>query len=389
MVFGLGAERVRAEGEPDLKKIQAALDYYSRSITTLEGRYRHRQRRDADLVVAPPVGIIMRDLTREIEFAVDLRRRWECIDETKSWLFSEISDTQRFEAREITAFDGRQYVGLIHTLSKCGAGCAAENEPPSAVPHRLNTFPHPGPTIQFRPWEFAGLPLIRIGGTLADCLRMRSPKLSGMETVGDSECYRVEATGLTIWIDPRHGFLPRRIKYFDSRPDRPYVLDVFEFRQFPDPLHNTQHWFPVRARARWTDQIIDIEVHELALNPALSQEKFQIDPASLPPGVQVNVRSGQSPERWYTGGAEGERLWTERQRLIDMHDELLDAILEPHRARQAATAASLREAQAPGSPILADPLTSGSWALWLLVAASVLLITIGLIRVVRMRRARG
>lgn len=380
--MSLGVSRVSAADEIDLPTIRAALDFYTSSVKTLEGRYSLSAQLEPGFEYGPHV-LVMEDLRREIGFAADLERGWTSLDETKSWLYSGISKEKRFEVRTVESFDGNRYHALLYTVTKS----PIPTKVPFRVPHQLNMFSHDETRIDYGPWSFAGLRLKRFEVSLAALLQTSAARLDGRETLDGSECYRVvaERDGIRFiaWLDPQHDFLPRRQQYIDltkaeeSNPPL-YLLENTEFRQFTDDAHGTRRWFPVRGKARdFTREIKTIEVAELRINVPLKRSQFQIDPETLPDGVEINDASQSPMQVSYTGGRVD--LWNERQRLVDQQTdkmaEILGIDMRPPSTRPSGTHGTVR----------AEPPRQAQWRVWLLAAGSVILIAVGARKILHAR----
>lgn len=311
-----------SDGEADLKTIQSAVESYANSIHSLTGRVTVRVTPSQHTSTLHPAALVMEDWTEVIDFEYDLARGRTFEDARASWIYGDFSQ-DRFEKRVIRTFDGEHRFALLHTLTKDPVDVPI----PTEVPHKLHIFAGAGPQVGYSLPNFVGLPVRGFDMSLAGLVRSRSARLYGRETVAGSSCYRISVERpdgrLVVWLDPKHDFLPKRQEFTRLPADRkpPYhnneILEVIEFGRFP-MQDGGSRWFPIRVTARtWIDTTVNYEVVTLQINPVLQPERFQVDPESLPEGVQVR-RDGTLS---YTGGRHD--LWQERERLLDEHSRII------------------------------------------------------------------
>jgi hypothetical protein len=355
----------------DLKMIQAAVEAYDSSISSLAGRYRSR-------IKTPVTDQVRReDSTMTGTFLFQCLHDRIRLEEHDSWFYGKIS-RERFEVRKLSTFDGTRAELLFFTCDK--------RPIPSKVPAGrafiLNSGGGNGRN-EFTPWVIAGLRVRGTGGTLAALLKSPSAQLERIERVAGDLCYVVsmKQPEIRVWLDPRHDFLPRRQEFSflgaDGKPDPPHlVLETTTFEQFADAEKKEHRWFPKHCEVRSPQQVELVDVDELRINPPVDETQFTIDRQTLPDGVRVNDPGSAGRKVSYTGDRKD--LWDEIDRQLDEETEELNRLL--------GTTGPGRPKAAPAvPPIPAVPATASRSGALLLVGASLLLILCGL-RLARSRK---
>ena len=383
----LGDHRVSAADEvPDLETIRVAVDSYTQSIKTLEGKFlrsmSHVSRR---MKVGP--GIRMEGLRVDATFSADIAEGKFFLDERKSyWLpGKQNGEHVSFETHEVRAFDGMKAYSLVYSPVKS----PVESAVPADIPMELIVGAENEIDREYVPWDFAGLRLLGMGKlTLAGMLRDPTIKLSdqfrqdGMYYLyqDDGNISQFRSSPFGAVIDPAHDYLPRSIWITETLPDEATRLahgfEVFEFRRFPDAQGANEKWFPVRGRVKsWLPETYDLEVTELKVNQPIDAGRFSIREEDLPDGVKLVTGGVES----YTGGRKD--LWQERQRLLDQNVSRIDLLLAPP------PSAALIP---PPAPTVAAEFFSGfSWQNWLVVVAALGVIVAAATSSLRGRRRRA
>lgn len=354
----------------DLKTIQAGLDFYESSVTTLVGQYNIRviPRKGID---RPPGTLVMEDLLLTRRFRVHFNTGWTYMDERKSWLYSGISPTERFLVDTISTYDGSQSYHLLHTL----AHSPFPSSVPPDTPHRLNMFSRDDMQIYYAPWHFSGRRLRHFNISLASLFRSGRPELKRSEMVDGVECCRVsidvEGVLYTVWLDPTRDYLPLRQEFLldEAAGNRKpmLVLRTLELKQCDDSIHRTRRWCPVRGQIDGRDLVRTMDVLDQKLNVPLKRAAFRIEPSSLPPGIQVNWETKPAT---VTGG-QTER-YRELAKLIDEETKAMSKALGITNTRKSS------------GPVRVT-YSRGSWMYWLFIAGSAVLLIAGVLLVVRER----
>lgn len=193
-------------------------------------------------------------------------------------------------------------------------------------------------------WTICGLPTHE---SLASTMAKGEAKLAGKRLVQGESCYEVEVGRfpwpqlpepylILAWIDPQHGWLPRRIRicpeqaYRDSPADAETGvarLDFFDgrvnsFEEVNDALHQKTVFFPKEGEIA---RRCAISIDEVKLNPPLPLSIFRPE---IPDGVQVVTRGAAGFEKTVTGG---EAAKAEHERLLDA-DRMMLGLQEPRPA---------------------------------------------------------
>jgi LPXTG-motif cell wall-anchored protein len=364
-----------AEDEIDLKTIHAALESYESSIKTLEGIYTSHS------IGTPQRArpLMMEDLRFERKFAYDLATGRSAIESGQTWLYSEISRTQRFSQRQRNAFDGERFYALLNTT----AASPLASDLPRDVPHNLNLSRNDETRSYYCPRALSGLRLKDFGVSLADLIDRSEATLAGRDNVDGTMCYRISirrpGIETTAWLDPGRDFLfraleRRRVPRAGTDEDAQRVgqiemIEIQEFGEFPDIARNEPRWFPVRATVRNPGRLETIKIESLSINPPLEDDRFRFDPATLPDGVRVTDRSVRQKEVIsFTGNRPD--LWESVQALVDAESKEMRELVD-------------RAAPDPPAPIPKRqqvrelPATGIQDWVWALVAGSLLLLVRG------------
>jgi hypothetical protein len=190
---------------------------------------------------------------------------------------------------------------------------------------------------------------------------------------------------LEVTVDPNYGYIPRAIRVLGTSKDpakrkdpanRPVgsAVEVQEYMEIKEAGGDGRVWFPLRGTGK---SLMDYEfvVREMVLNPSLEPSTFQIDVASLPPGVLVD---GDGPNRYYTGDAK--ELWEFRQKKYNERSKRIEEILQAKRgalATSSAVAGPLSPVPSPSTNVRVTP-SSPHWIFWLIGICSVGTLVCGL-----------
>jgi len=169
------------------------------------------------------------------------------------------------------------------------------------------------------------------------CLELPGARLEGLEEVEGAPCWKVrcdeitvhgvKGSGLIAWLDPEHGFLPRRWSIMPLRAlslpkGEPYHHKhqpgdqinggaISAFQQVEDLATGEKRWFPkliekkrgLRGRA---------EVVDVAWNGSISTHEFV--PQMVDGAEWVEVAVNGTEQRKYLGGERGREFYYERWR---------------------------------------------------------------------------
>lgn len=151
--------------------------------------------------------------------------------------------------------------------------------------------------------------------TLLEALNHDSARLIGVETLDGAPCTRIDVSGipprkggpplrLSVWIDPEHGHLSRRVstRYESEDPrltDVHFTWDTKEFFEVPNGATGNTAWFPKRVSYRQRSGRHDLVVTAAIIATDLPVNRFR--PAA-PPGTAVfNLAEGRTVPS-YVGG---------------------------------------------------------------------------------------
>lgn len=362
-----------------LKELAAARVFYESSIEQIQGRFTLRFVPTRGVTHAP-TALVMEDLLLDISFAVDIEGDAWRYEEVKSWLYTDISRTDRFQVRTVRTSAENKHQTLLYTMAKD----PLPSDVPADAPHKLHYYAESRAEAAFSPVHFAGIPVRTINQSIGELLKSASAKVEGSEEVAGAKCVRVNVTApagarLRFWLDPARDFLPRRQELgATSAGEATITIESSEFQQFPDMAGGERRWFPTKGRVL-SDGVEDREweITDLQINPGLSKSSFLIDPASLPPGVAVR---GDGRGGWYTGNRQD--LFEEIERKVQAHDEEMERRLLSKRPLEARHS---QLAGAAGDPVRVLPRDSRLvfWALGILSAG---VLVIGLFFIVRARQ---
>ncbi len=316
---------LQAQQPPSLEVIEKAITFYADSISTLEGKFEHRVIPGEKSPDGPDV-IRMEGRINQVTFLSDVVHGWRKLDETGSWLYSWYSTDQKFVNRSVQYFDGNKACALIHHFLES----PVDVEIPAGAPMFLNMQPNDLTDPVFGPWFFSALQLRGLAGRgLASLFQEKVATLDGEEEINGVRCIRITALIQSriyhFWLDPDRDYLPRKQVFGPASKEYEHQMVVKEFKQFDDGAGNLR-WFPSSGVA-----ITDISDHpyellELKLNPVLPQDQFMIDPATLPPGVQVHEMDGK---KWIVGGRQD--LFDQMQQQRDKRDAMMEERLQKAR----------------------------------------------------------
>lgn len=320
---------------PDLKTVASAVIFYHASIRSMEGRF------DSKTTAAPQlparkVEVLIQEHSRSsVVFRTDRVHGWTHLDETRSFVYPRLSETQRFVVHDTSSFDGQKRYTLHHTLAESPVPA---HVPPN-VPHTLSIMGGSDPThSNFGPWNFAGLRLRDVPQeSLAFLFQSNLVTIDGEESVDGVKCIVISvntdarAGALRMWLDPHHDYLPRKQLYISPSGDSAFQSSfvVKKFQQYDDGSGNLR-WFPkeVVVQTGGGDYLVDLV--ELRLNVDCRKEQFAIDPETLPHGVRVSDDS----RSWVTGGRVD--LWRELEKLRAEQDQIMEERLRDNRSEGAA-----------------------------------------------------
>jgi hypothetical protein len=396
---------------PKLEKIRVAVDDFSRTIKTLEGKF-VLTRTFGPKDQGPTLGTKTPDDRTETTFSAEISTRRAFLDNSISINYpGKNGGKVNVVAHVIESYDGRRSYQLMHTHPQR----TVETTIPLDVPSRLDISPTTTALSEALPWNWSGLGSPRTFLNLAELLHRPNARVEAQEMIDGIECTRIgvvisidsgriraEEAGdirVAVWLDPSRGFLLKRYEMGKltlpagkSMPtyQMQHRIDVPEYRQFRDAALGTDRWFPSRAEVRYQADVLNkFEITDLRINAPISPERFVIDAKSLPDGVQVTDSSpgvlvSEPPPRkvWYTGDRED--IWRERRALTDDEDARIAALI-------AITPASLVPAGSapdliPGT-VSANTAPEGNWTSWQVGIASCLLIILGARAVIRSRRS--
>jgi hypothetical protein len=375
-----------AQETVDLKTIHAALEFYKSSIKTLEGTYTSHLSGEPQRARA----LMMEDLRFERKFAIDLATGRSAIESTKTWLYSDISRTERFSHRQRTAFDGTRHYALLNTI---GAG-PLDAKVPRDAPHNLIIRATDQTHFHYGPWALSGLRLKDFGVSLADLINRGEATVAGRDTIDGAECYRVSIRNpgieTTVWLDPQRDFLfraleRRRVPREGTDEDAQRVgqiemIEIQEFGEFPDAARNESRWFPVRATVRNPGRLETIKIESLTINPPLDDERFRIDPATLPDGVRITDGSdGRKEVTSFTGNRPD--LWESVQALVDQETQEMRNFLGRPAPDSLVPIPESQQIRVRSTGAIQG------WV-WALAAGSLLLLVLGVYGLVRRRSTR-
>lgn len=356
---------------PNLNTVRAAVSFYHDSIRSMEGRFESRIV-PTEKMVHRPGSLVMEDFRHSIQFRADIVHGWTRFDDTHSFIYSWLSDTERMVSHSINCFDGDRPYNLTHTLVKSPVPARV----PPGIPIMLGMSGTDQTASIFGPWYFAGLRFHgEPGQNLASCFQRNLVSIDGEESVDGVNCVVISAnTGFLdykMWLDPNHDYLPRKQTYGPQggTPGEYRTLVVHEFEQFDDGSGNLR-WFPKKAVAHAEQMEYPIEIVELRLNVECRKEEFRIDPESLPPGVEVvddlkGIRS-------VTGGRDD--LYKELKGLREEQDAIMHAKLAASQSATTAATPSIGD----GNPVRVEP-RSDNWMTYFVAAAGGLFVVAGLI----------
>lgn len=104
-------------------------------------------------------------------------------------------------------------------------------------------------------------------------------EIVGTEDCGGVQCLHIKLRFFDFWLDPEHGYLPRRIEYIPAPDAKPgsvpgYGQKVDEFRKLDEGI-----WFPWKGN-RWQnygppEEIIRWAVDEVVLNEPIDMKLFE------------------------------------------------------------------------------------------------------------------
>lgn len=338
---------------PDLKTVAAAVMFYHASIRSMEGRFESSMT-PAPKLPARAVDVVTEDIKdsrSSVVFRTDIAHGWAHIDQTRSFILSGLSKTQRLVVREILSFDGRKSYTLHHTLAESPVPA---HVPPN-VPHELSIMGGSDPThSNFGPWNFAGLRLSDgPQESLASLFQCNLVTIGGEESVDGVQCVVISvntdarAGALRMWLDPHHDYLPRKQLYVspggNAKSERKRTLVVKRFEQYDDGSGNLR-WFPKEGVVHTAGGDWSVELVELRLNVDCRKEQFAIDPETLPPGINVHDSKGV----WVTGGRDD--VYRELKQLMAEQDQIMDERLRGSGSEDATVGSKLNADSAELKP---------------------------------------
>ena len=317
--------KVEQTGVPDLKTVAAAVIHNHASIRSMEGRFESKMtpapklpERAVDVVTED-----MKDSRSSVVFRTDIVHGRTHIDETRSFIYPGLSETQRFVVREISSFDGQESFVLEHTLAESPVPA---HVPPN-VPHTLSIKGGSDPTyIIYWPWHFAGLRLSDVPQeSLASLFQSNLVTIDGEESVDGVKCIVISVNtdarrgALRMWLDPHHDYLPRKQIYVSpsGNAESELTLVVKRFQQYDDGSGKLR-WFPKEGVVHTAFGDRSVELVELRLNVDCDQQLFAIDPETLPPGIKVHDSKGD----WVTGGRDD--VYRELRKLMAEQDQIME-----------------------------------------------------------------
>ena len=306
----------------DLPTITDAIRHYHTSIMAFEGvlnkRYESRLVKTENLSNV----VHLNDLRMDIKFLFSRDNCRLFLNVDQSWVFNKISATSRFHRRSLEAFDGTAASFLFFTKS----ASALPTEVPLDQPFTLNMVNRDA-VVTHGPWDLSGLRTKFRTASLSEVLASSKVQLLKSEPIDGVLCYHltVPVAGFQydVWVDPVHEFLPRLQQYRKpGAANASTSIRTTEFQKFDDPFHGDQRWIPISGSIESSISIEYLTVSSLRLLDEVPIDRFQIDPGSLPPNVQVNDLTG---ERWYTGGKPDE--WLRIDTLITRESAIIDKLL--------------------------------------------------------------
>lgn len=176
-----------------------------------------------------------------------------------------------------------------------------------------------------------GFAFLNCEGNLVTLLEDPDAALHGIEPVDGHECVRVESGKVlsraggavfrySIWLDPKLGWLPRRLVCrFD--PDtsnydlvtahgKNAVCDDFrlvEFGRFPDALLGRDRLLPTKLAAISQAGSFSYQVTTLTVNTPIAKERFTVAPTFGTEIIEGDHQNDPRARRWLHGGKVGPR----------------------------------------------------------------------------------
>lgn len=224
--------------------------------------------------------------------------------------------------RTLRSFDGRQYLQFQFTPGDATAVQRADvrNLPPGEA---------------FDDAIISILIGLRVPDTplsLVDLLARPAARFEGEEEVEGHRCHKIESgefegyggtiRRLTIWVEPKFDYLPRKLAPYlvrDSKnelwPPRTVPYTITEYFEVEDSVLGRKRWLP--KKAKYTEEI---EVLTASVNPVFASDRFtplipagahvvywdQRVPVPVPGSTQTRVRHE------IMGGATGQAIARER-----------------------------------------------------------------------------
>lgn len=167
-----------------------------------------------------------------------------------------------FDGRYIQKMDGTDFLGNLH-LNTWNPTAADRSDPKSIYDGIVSAVPV-SPLYNFPQKEWLGETLAQGAGTLED-----------LEEIDGIKCARLRLGEYHVWLDPQHGFLPRRsAPAGGERILGGTIWTAEEFKRFENGI-----WFPVRGTFWWqkdeTDEVTTWAVTDVAVNETLDPKLFK------------------------------------------------------------------------------------------------------------------
>jgi hypothetical protein len=377
VAFVGAALRPLPAGAIDLPTIRAALQSHVDTIKTLEGRYRGKSTYHAK---REPGRRYFDERRAEGTFAADIEHGRVAVEELDSFIIKNLSPV-RFVVRRVNRFDGQSSYNLAYTNKESPF---LELGPPADVPHHLQIKGGDDTRSSYLVSDFAGMRLHAFGGGTLSALVRVEPAEVKEEKVDGNRCIRVTVTKknerLIAWLDPEQSFIPRQIQVFKTQEGGDWKLmedlKSLEFERYSLGATGNENEcvLPVRCRAQnWAEMEHDLEFIDLKVNVSLPIEIFQVDPATLADGVQVDGGPGKS---FMTGDRTD--LFRERNAQLTAFNKHCEQEI----AKNSPADAAAREL----APVQATPPNTSRWPVASLLGGSLVLLVLGVVLVVRAYR---
>lgn len=189
--------------------------------------------------------------------------------------------------REWAAFDGQKYLFTNASLTPLGA---MDSPPIAVVSYKQPPVMRSMLTVE----KLLGKALMGGSASLNQLLERPEANLAGWEHVGNVRCVRVDLgehslsdkqpeykSVSSVWLDPRHGYLPKRIRCdvvnTDVKARKAFrEMEVFEFKNFSDLRSPSKpHWIPSSGISRHAGVNYRLTLHGARVNEPVDESAFR------------------------------------------------------------------------------------------------------------------